>query len=465
MTEQLTRKVRILHVDDNDLDLKLYGEALRDAGYEVVTAGDVKTANDLILASLQPGGMKYDIVVTDLNLGIGQASGADFGRRVMDIAGYNLVILTGFFYKAAGLFSFKPDGTVIKDDNYNQTCRDLLSTLRRLTEPKRNNTFSAEIKIKLWEVTRPLSGINELDLMTAQSSDTSSERSVNKLIFINRDGKVVVGVLLPRHRRERFVTIRVQTTVGCDQCCPTCGYWRKAGHAVYCLTPGEVSSQFYHMVIMMISDKFAAAFLNDPKLGISIQFMGQGDLGNNLENCVKAIFRFIDNEVVPITTLLSTVGIRSALQFAINDNLKIPGATWAFTLYSPDQDIREIFVPGSRGCPVEEWADMFQQISVQNGGQKIDLSVTLVVGMNDSREDAKKVADFCKRWPFFRVVLLAGCCEEYSGRLKGIPDTPIKTVKLFRQWLIAEGIKDSKIRRNPGSKGQGAGFGQAVLNF
>jgi len=466
----MSKTLKILYVDDGR-DASSYQEALVAAGYRVDFVENFRDANMLVSESFSD--RPYDVVIVETNMGF-QYDGTDFVRRTVDF-GMNTVVFTGDHASAFKLL-FAVDCIVIKGKEEHVTLNTLLEVVRGLRKPRRINRNPKDVQACLWDATRYLSGINTLRLRTQEFPGGSRDNTVEKWTFEDAGKRLITCVVEPYRPRDRFVVCRVQATIGCDQMCPSCKCWRlqgKPGCVDKVLAAEEIDSQIYHMI--MNSPRLKKAFRDDSTLGIRVQFTGGGDPGNNIVNCMASVYRMQEIERPEFSFLISSVGMPVSLDkcgdgcYAMK--MKRLRLSWSF--YSPDEDIRKKLVPGSRGCPTKDIADRFALISANASGQcgelyEILLVVTLFVGKNDRLSDAKNLVNFCKEYPFFRIVLLAGksCDGGYSGYLRNVPDTNNSTVLRFKSWLTRCKIEGVEIWQSFGSeKGHNAGLGQTVPNF
>lgn len=453
------RELRVLHVDDNPGDLKYFGDVLRGLGCVVTPVLDVKTANRLFLESFVTG-KPYEVALIDMR--IGPDSGVDLALRAMDIAAVNTILITGH----ADSLTFRADGVVVKGKDMARSARKLVREMRLLTRPKRVSIDPVDVKVNKWITTADMFGISALEFLDHDFSGVPEKRSAETITLLDKDENQITVVLEPVHCRDSSLVCRLTSTIGCDGLCLCCGFWQRtdpAGKVVRLLTKEEIVSQLYHAIVH--GEKFVEMFRDNSKLELNLQFREQGDFGNNLENCIKAMVQFTGIKGLKISFLASSFGIETALQALIDEYIDVPGLSFAWSFYSPDPKIREFIVPGSKGCSIEDLADLYGILSQLTKNQ-VDLVVPLYTGINDGREDARKIAAFMRekeRGLYFRVVLIAGS-GEYVGALKGVPNTPIGKPREFRRWLNELGVKGVIIKRNPGSKkGEGTGLGHTTI--
>jgi adenine C2-methylase RlmN of 23S rRNA A2503 and tRNA A37/CheY-like chemotaxis protein len=454
----------ILVVDDAKSDRELLREILETEGYEVVCVAGIDEANTLIADNIKSDSCPAIMLI---DYALGPDSGDVLARRTMDIVeATKVVMISGNIDRVAEL-PFVPDGKVIKEVDMSRTSNTLLGYIDRLLrEPKRLHKFPPDVRFNLWNATSKMFGISDLTLLTREMVGKSKNRPIEK--FNSRFGpdKWVVCQVCPLHRRDRFVTCSIQTTIGCNQLCPSCTYWRRSkdsGHVLLPLTAGMISAQVYQM--FMNSLQLQVTFSDESQLGIDLEFTGEGDgLANNLDACVQVMWQFAEVKKPQFSFLLSSVGTVGALRKLHSMCFDLPRLSLVWSVYSVLPEIREKLIPASKGSFIAELADLWEAIGTKMG-IKIRAAIPLFLGINDSKKDAKATAAFFKNRPF-DVELIAGCSVGYSGHLLGVPSTPMNKVREHRRILLEEGLEKVLIRRTFGwRKGEYSGLGMTKPGF
>jgi CheY-like chemotaxis protein len=397
-----------LIVDDVAGDRVLLTEILKKEVGEMVCADSIKLANEIVEHSLRTGNL-FDIALVDLNMSIVD-DGSEFARRLMDIVGTRVVIVTGNIDPMMEL-PFEPDGKVVKEVDMHLTANTLTESVRQLLlEPRRRVRYPRDSQINRWIATGYMTGILGDKYITREFTGQSRKRLIEKWTLCTSDRHLLTCLVLPRRSRDRVVSCSVQTTIGCDQMCPSCTYWRirekgPTSCLVRALSLEEIQTQVYQMI--MGSQSFDDAFLDSSELGVDLYFTGEGDgLVNNLASCANVIWQLAEIEKPQFSFIFHTVGNERSLGEYIKECIDLPRTTLAWSFYSPIKKTRELLIPGSRGCSIEVLAELWGVI-VNQTGRKVDASIPLFSGVNNSREDAREVAVFFGDRPFFRPVLIA----------------------------------------------------------
>ncbi len=201
-----------------------------------------------------------------------------------------------------------------------------------------------------------------------------SEDGTQKYLFELNDGEYTESVLM-RFDNRANLTACISTQVGCAIGCVFCataklGFRRN-------LTPAEIVQQI-HLI------------QNDTKLKITnIVFMGQGEPLLNLENLLKSIEIFNKEYQIGARRMtVSTCGIIPSIEKLAELNFQ---STLAISLHSPDSKNREKIMPIEKKYPIEKLISTLKSYT-EKTGRRITIEYTLMKNINESPEDAKKLA-------------------------------------------------------------------------
>jgi 23S rRNA (adenine2503-C2)-methyltransferase len=205
--------------------------------------------------------------------------------------------------------------------------------------------------------------------------ETSSDGS-RKYLFKLNDGKSIESVLIPE--RDHY-TLCVSSQVGCAQGCRFCltaasGFERN-------LTRAEIVAQVRDI-------KHA---LDEPAQLRNIVFMGMGEPLANYKNLVSALDTITDNDAglrfSPRRITLSTAGLVSKLPDLGRDTL----VNLAISLNATDNKTRNRLMPINRKYPLDALLDACRQYPLP-AGRRITFEYILIKGVNDSQDDARRLA-------------------------------------------------------------------------
>jgi 23S rRNA (adenine2503-C2)-methyltransferase len=214
--------------------------------------------------------------------------------------------------------------------------------------------------------------INRLDITKKLESNDGTKKYLFKL----EDGKFVESVLI---REKSHFTLCISSQVGCAQGCSFC-LTAKGGFSRN-LTTGEIISQIRDIQKDMDeSDNLS-----------NLVLMGMGEPLANYDNLVNALNIITDTDFgLKFSTrrvTLSTAGF--VPKFA--DLGKDTKVNLAVSLNATDNKTRSMLMPINRKYPLEELLEACRLYPLKPR-RKITFEYILIKGINDSPEDAERLA-------------------------------------------------------------------------
>ncbi len=246
-----------------------------------------------------------------------------------------------------------------------------------------------------------------------------------KYLFELEDGNKVESVFIPE---RNWNTICISTQVGCPIGCKFCltakdGFTRN-------LRTSEIVEQYLEVQ-------------RDVKVRISnVVFMGMGEPLLNLENVKKSIEIMVDERMLNLSSrkiTVSTCGIIPGIKKMARElrNVKL-----AVSLHATDNSTRNSLVPINRKYPIEKLIKTLRSYPADNV-RRIMIEYVMLKGVNDSKENALKLADLLKGIPV-KVNLIP--FNPYPGSEFEKPSR--KEIEEFQKVLwnknIAAFIRDSR---------------------
>jgi 23S rRNA (adenine2503-C2)-methyltransferase len=218
--------------------------------------------------------------------------------------------------------------------------------------------------------------INRLDITKKLESNDGTKKYLFKL----EDGKFVESVLI---REKSHFTLCISSQVGCAQGCSFC-LTAKGGFSRN-LTTGEIISQIRDIQKDMDeSDNLS-----------NLVLMGMGEPLANYDNLINALNIITDTDFgLKFSTrrvTLSTAGL--VPKFA--DLGKDTKVNLAVSLNATDNKTRSMLMPINRKYPLEELLEACRLYPLKPR-RKITFEYILIKGINDSPEDAKRLAKLLK---------------------------------------------------------------------
>lgn len=198
------------------------------------------------------------------------------------------------------------------------------------------------------------------------------------------DGELIESVLIPSEER---MTACISSQVGCALGCTFCATGQMG------FKRDLVASEITDQVFLLDSEA-----LRLYGRGITnIVFMGMGEPLLNLDNVFESIRTLTDQEYrfsIPERKItISTVGLVPEIERIASSGLK---TKLAISLHSADQNARERMMPVAADYPLETLSKAISSYNTRTG-QPVTLVYMLLEGINDSPEDARKLARFAKR--------------------------------------------------------------------
>jgi len=232
--------------------------------------------------------------------------------------------------------------------------------------------ISKKFRIEIGKITR----ISALPIEKAQESVDGTK----KFLFKLEDGQFVESVLL---RENNHWPICISTQVGCNMGCKFCltgRYGLKRN-----LLPSEIVDQITRL-------RFNTPEGKDIK---NIVMMGMGEPLANYENVLKAIDIITTDACAAFSTrriTVSTCGIAPMIERLGQDS----SINLAVSLNAPDNDSRSRIMPVNKKYPLENLIEACRNFPMPRH-RRITFEYILIDGVNDSDEQAEKLAALMRR--------------------------------------------------------------------
>lgn len=251
-----------------------------------------------------------------------------------------------------------------------------------------------------------------------------------KYLFEYPDGATVEAALMS-YKYGR--TLCVSTQVGCNMGCAFCA--SAIGGKLRDLNAGEILGQVY-----------AAGRDCGGRIG-GVVMMGMGEPLDNYENSVRFIGLVTSPEGLNISARrisLSTCGICDKITRLSQEKYDI---TLSVSLHASDDETRSRLMPVNRACGIDKLMRVCREY-FDATGRRISFEYTLVPGVNDSEDDALRLARMLKRYfegaPFHVNLIPVNAVEgKIGGAGRG-------EAQRFRRTLDRLGI-NATVRRTLGA--------------
>ena len=242
------------------------------------------------------------------------------------------------------------------------------------------------------------------------------------------DGEIIESVLIPGNQK---FTVCVSSQVGCKLGCKFCatgtlGFKRN-------LTYGEIFNQ-------VTAAKMAAEAQGFPLS--NIVFMGMGEPMLNYDNVLAAIKRITAEDglaMSPYRITVSTAGIPDKIRQLADDGVRF---NLAVSLHAAKENVRTSLMPINKAYSLKEVADSLKYF-VEKTGTRPTFEYLLLKDINDSLEDAKALAFYCRQFPI-KINLIEYNNVEGSGFQHSPDKKRDEFVKYLENCNMVVNIRRSK---------------------
>ncbi|MDY3033764.1 MAG: 23S rRNA (adenine(2503)-C(2))-methyltransferase RlmN [Odoribacter sp.] len=242
------------------------------------------------------------------------------------------------------------------------------------------------------------------------------------------DGEIIESVLIPGNQK---FTVCVSSQVGCKLGCKFCatgtlGFKRN-------LTYGEIFNQ-------VTAAKMAAEAQGFPLS--NIVFMGMGEPMLNYDNVLAAIERITAEDglaMSPYRITVSTAGIPDKIRQLADDGVRF---NLAVSLHAAKESVRTSLMPINKAYSLKEVADSLKYF-VEKTGTRPTFEYLLLKDINDSLEDAKALAFYCRQFPI-KINLIEYNNVEGSGFQHSPDKKRDEFVKYLENCNMVVNIRRSK---------------------
>jgi 23S rRNA (adenine2503-C2)-methyltransferase len=221
--------------------------------------------------------------------------------------------------------------------------------------------------------------------VTSVEKTISSTDGTNKIIFLLHDGLKVEGVLIPADGRT---TACISSQVGCQLGCSFCatgqlGFKRN-------LSFPEIYDQV--AILNKMSEGLFGSSLSN------IVYMGMGEPLLNYRNVLLSLEKITaveGLEISPRRITVSSVGIPDMIRKMGDDDVK---SHFALSLHAADNEKRNRIIPINKKYPLEVLTDALKYYHLKTK-KRFTIEYILFSDFNDSIQDARELALFCKSFP------------------------------------------------------------------
>lgn len=233
--------------------------------------------------------------------------------------------------------------------------------------------------------TRTLLDTNFLiNAVVVDDMQVSNDRTI-KNAFKLYDGKIVEGVLIPSTTR---MTACVSSQVGCSLTCKFCATGKL--ERLRNLNADEIYDQVV-LIKKQAEERYKTSLTN-------IVYMGMGEPLLNYKNVMDSIVKITSPEglnMSPQRITVSTAGVAKMIKKMADDGVKF---NLALSLHAANDEKRNYIMPINESNTLEALAEALKYF-YEKTGTRVTYEYIAFKDFNDSLEDAKELALFCKHVP------------------------------------------------------------------
>lgn len=223
-----------------------------------------------------------------------------------------------------------------------------------------------------------------INAITISEEQVSSDRTI-KNAFKLHDGNIVEGVLIPTPKR---MTACISSQVGCSLTCSFCATGKL--DRLRNIDADEIFDQVA-LIKKQAEEKYKTPLSN-------IVYMGMGEPLLNYKNVLDSIERITSEDglaMSPKRITVSTAGISKMIKKLGDDGVKF---NLALSLHAATDEKRSKIMPINEQNSLESLKEAIIYFH-EKTGTRVTFEYIILKDFNDSLEDAKALADFCKIVP------------------------------------------------------------------
>lgn len=291
----------------------------------------------------------------------------------------------------------------------------------RLATPDELTDLPKGLRAKLAEALPPA--------LAPELERTGSDGGTTKWLWRLKGGATVEAVLMRYPDRD---TVCVSSQAGCAMACGFCATGQ-AGFERH-LTSGEIVEQVA---------RAARRSRDEGRRLANVVFMGMGEPLANYDATFAAIERIHDDLGLSARHLtVSTVGLLPGIRRMATERLPV---NLAVSLHAATDDLRSDLVPINRRYPLAD-LEVACAAYLRAKGRRLSFEWALIDGVNDTEEQAARLADLSLRLPLPAHVNLIPLNPTPGYPVRG---TPVAGVRRFRDRLAERGVNVT-VRRTRG---------------
>lgn len=231
------------------------------------------------------------------------------------------------------------------------------------------------------ELRDKLGALAQAGTLETASRETAADGST-KFGFRTADGEIIETVLIPHRDRT---TVCVSSQIGCAYGCQFCATGQQG------LTRSLTAGEIVHQVVCVQREI-------RPRRVSNVVFMGMGEPLANYAAVVKAVRVMNQPGGLGIGArhiAISTCGLPGEIRRLAGEGLPV---ALAISLHASTDQVRSQFVPVNRKHPIASVIAAAREFT-ERTGRKVTFQYVVLPGVNDSDEQARRLAALMKGFP------------------------------------------------------------------
>ena len=220
---------------------------------------------------------------------------------------------------------------------------------------------------------------------TVEIQQTADNGRTRKWLFRAPDGASIEAVLMGYSKRT---TLCISSQAGCAMGCTFCatGQFGFERH----LDAGEIVAQVAYANAALREQPLPGS----PDRVTNVVFMGMGEPLANYDNLRESLHRMIDViDMAARSVTVSTVGVVPGIRKLAQEPWQV---SLAISLHAADDALRTSLIPLNKRYPLDELVDAALYF-FRTTGRRISIEWTKMDGVNDTRDQAAKLARIADR--------------------------------------------------------------------
>jgi len=275
-------------------------------------------------------------------------------------------------------------------------------------------------------------------------------QSIKALLKLSDSNHIETVLMSPRLDTW---TACISSQVGCPLGCAFCATGK--GGFKRNLTAEEITDQvlFWKQYLK----KFQNSKLKIKNCDISnVVYMGMGEPFLNWEEVKKSVEDLINPKMFEIgsrSISISTAGVQGGIEKFLEE---FPQVNLAISLHFADNEMRSRYMPANKAYDLEKIKETLKNY-FQKSKRKIFIEYIMFDGLNDSIEDAKKLAEYLNSIgnSYLLHVNLISYNNSPAGELREFKSSSGNKIEKFKSYLLQNKINVT-VRKSLGQEIQGA---------